>query len=143
MPSPHCRQDGDMIVVRLPCSAQGETSRGGRTNARAAHLSLALTDKVDGSEKDVPYSLLLLLTSRYGKSSLLRRGSRWLAYLRVVGGCYIDRCLDGGSWQLWLARRGRADHHHDHGYDDDDDRERPIGITHGKVVVCRYLATTR
>jgi hypothetical protein len=40
----------------------------------------------------------------------------------------------------WLARRGRADHH-DHGYD--DDRERPIGITHGKVVVCRYLATTR
>ena len=90
-----------------------------------------------------PAALLLLLTSRYGKSSLLRRGSRWLAYLRVVGGCYIDRCLDGGSWQLWLARRGRADHHHDHGYDDDDDRERPIGITHGKVVVCRYLATTR
>jgi len=84
------------------CSAavfrERRAGEGGRTNARAACLSLALT----WLEQDVPYSVLLL-TWRYGKSSLLRRGNRWLAYLRVVGGCYIDRCLDGGSWRLTVG----------------------------------------
>jgi hypothetical protein len=74
-------------------------------------------------EQDVPYSLLLLLTSMNGKSSLLRRGTRWLAYPRVV-----ERLLHRpvfGRWQLSVVtfeKRRRADHH-DHGY---DDRERAI-----------------
>jgi hypothetical protein len=95
MPPPHCRQDGD-IIVRLPCSGR---RAGGGTNARAACLSLARTDRVDGSEQDVPYSLLLL-TSRYGKSSLLRRGTvpdGWhISGWWEVATSTTDRCLDGG-----------------------------------------------
>jgi hypothetical protein len=107
-------------------------------------IPLARTDIHGYSDRMSPTVLLLrcLPRSRYGKSSLLRRGTRWLAYLRVVGGCYIDRCLDGGSWQLAVVtnkavRNGRADH--DHGL---TERQVSRTLRKGGCIVCHYLATT-
>jgi hypothetical protein len=68
-----------------------------------------------------------------------------LAYPRMVGGCYIDQRLDGGSWQLAVVpfEQRRADHH-DHGYDDRERLKRAIGITHVRVsevvVLCHSLS---
>lgn len=95
-PTPPLTADRTAIYSNCSAVVFRETNRG-RTNARAACLSLALTGwMVRNRMSPTVYRCLPL---RYGKSSLLRRGSRWLEYLRVVGGCYIDRPVFGRWWQ--------------------------------------------